>query len=186
MFEAGNSGQLYLIFLFCGLGYLLGLYYDIFRIVRLIMQSGKWTVFIEDIIFCLTSTLLFFLYSLSLTGGHIRWHLTFGAAVGFWAYRVTMSKLVVWFAQKLYALILRLWSLIVAVITFPFTLLFRLLHPVFAVFSTFFHFLFAKCCIFFKKLLKKPAQLVYNKKKSMSPEQETKRPVPPMTTERDF
>ena len=46
-----NGGQLTGLFLSCGLGFLLGLYYDGFRVARLVMRSSKRVIFFQDLFF---------------------------------------------------------------------------------------------------------------------------------------
>ena len=90
---ATDSAQLYHLFLFGGLGFLLGAVYDLFRAWRQIARSSAASVAIQDICFCLSSALLFFLTALAVTGGQLRWYLFFGTAVGFAAYRLTAGRL---------------------------------------------------------------------------------------------
>lgn len=76
-----------------GAGFLLGAYYEIFRLWRLWMRSGKWGVFWQDILFFTTSAGAFFLFALAVSDGQIRALLLAGCVVGFCAWRATVGRL---------------------------------------------------------------------------------------------
>ena len=76
--EMTNGQQLNELFLSCGMGFLLGAYYDIFRVIRLVMRPGKRTIFFQDLFFFLSSAVVTFIFSLSVMDGQLRFYLFWG------------------------------------------------------------------------------------------------------------
>ena len=91
--------QLQELFLSCGMGFLLGAYYDVFRILRCLLRPGVARVFWQDVLFFLTAAPLVFLFSLAVTDGVVRLYLCAGLVVGFFAYRHTVGRAVVRFVS---------------------------------------------------------------------------------------
>ena len=164
-----NSEQLYELFLCGGLGFLLGAYYDVFRVARLILHPSKGVIFVQDVFFFFSSGAVAFLFSLTVTGGAPRLYLFIGLLTGFAAYYFTIGRVVIRCAETAAAIILQLWHWLWAGIFFPFRLIFRLLKRPLEFFGrigrktgekigTFFH----KRRDFLKNHLKLPRRLLYN------------------------
>lgn len=88
-----NAEQLWEVFLSGGMGFLLGAYYDVFRIWRKLSHSSTAGVFFQDCFFFVTSAVAVFLFSLAMTDGVVRVYVLVGAAAGFAAYRHTVGTL---------------------------------------------------------------------------------------------
>lgn len=86
-----NTEQLRELFLSGGMGFLLGAYYDMFRIWRKWRRSSTAAVFVQDCVFFSTAAVVVFLFSLALTGGTVRAYTLCGVVVGFGAYRYTVG-----------------------------------------------------------------------------------------------
>lgn len=65
-------------------GFLLGAYYDVFRLLRVMLPCRRWTVFVQDVVFFVTAAVITFLFDLTLTGGLLRFYLFVGWRRGFW------------------------------------------------------------------------------------------------------
>ena len=63
-------------------GFALGAFYDIFRILRLIIPTGTIAAFIEDTLFWLIAAFSTFLFILNINSGEIRWYILFGIFAG--------------------------------------------------------------------------------------------------------
>ncbi len=87
-----NSEQVYELFLACGLGFLLGFYYDGFRLLRRFCRVPKFGLFLLDVLFFATAAVAVFLFSLAMTEGEVRSYSLLGSAVGFFAYRCTVGR----------------------------------------------------------------------------------------------
>ena len=58
--EWTNGSQVYDLLLSCGLGFLLGAYYDVFRVLRLALKSGKRAIFFQDVFFFASAAVITF------------------------------------------------------------------------------------------------------------------------------
>lgn len=92
------NDQIRELFLSCGMGFILGFYYEIFRVPRLVLRSGKKALFFQDFFFCLSAAVITFLFSLAVMDGRLRLYLFLGEAIGFAAYYFTVGRLVVRFS----------------------------------------------------------------------------------------
>lgn len=91
-----NPEQLRDVFLCGGMGFLLGLYYDGFRLFRLFVRPPRWAVFLQDVCYCVTAAVVIFLFALAVTDGQLRLFLPVGLLVGFLAYRQTVGRVLLW------------------------------------------------------------------------------------------
>ena len=87
-----NAQQLYELFLSCGMGFLLGFYYDCFRLLRRFGRVSRFGVFIFDILFFTTAAVCVFFFSLAMTEGEVRGYSLAGCLVGALAYRCTVGR----------------------------------------------------------------------------------------------
>lgn len=165
-----NSGQLSGLFLSCGLGFLLGAYYDVFRVARLIMRPSKRAVFFQDLFFFLSSAVATFFFALTVTGGALRFYLFLGILIGFAAYYVTVGRLVVACAGAVVRAVLAAWHWFWHLAFAPFRLLRRLLTRPFGAFGCLCGAAGKKVRLFLKKGLKQPGHLLYNRKKKADTE----------------
>lgn len=164
MFDATNSGRLYEMFLFGGLGFLLGLYYDAFRVARVMMHSGKRVIFVQDVFYCLSCALVFFLFTVSVNGGRLRWYLFLGTALGLAAYRMTVGRFVVRIARRIIEAVVWLWTRFWRLVLAPFRWVFRRLRKPAQKLTNFLQICARRCGSFLKKGLKSLVPLVYNKR----------------------
>lgn len=107
------------------LGALIGVFYDIFRMVRLSVKFENTAVGIQDFIFCIVSGLFTFVYVVYFADGYIRWYVIAGVFLGFFVYLLTLSKLII----RFYKMVLRIfWKIVGFVIKYfiaPMAKLFR-------------------------------------------------------------
>lgn len=126
-----NGGQLNELFLAGGLGFLLGGFYDVFRVIRLMMKpSAKW-VFVQDLLFFSVSAVITFLFALAVNGGEMRLYLFLGLIIGFVAYLCTLGRVVVRCARGVIQGIVFVWHWFWFVVLWPFRMLGRLLKKIF-------------------------------------------------------
>lgn len=163
--ELTNGSQLYHLFLSCGLGFLLGLYYDVFRVFRLVMRSGARTIFFQDLFFFSSSAVATFLFALTVTGGQLRFYLFLGSLIGFAAYYFTIGRVVVRFAGGVAACVIRFWKWFWSTLFIPFRLLGRFVSIPIRALAAFLQKISGKITSFLKKALKHTVSLLYNHKK---------------------
>lgn len=158
--KAENGWQLYCFLLSGGFGFWLGTAYSLYGMVRdaAARRLGRWG---WDVCFCLTAAWMLFLFSLPLTGGRLRWYLLCGVAVGFFAGRATLGRLLsraaLW-GGKLFS---RLYRTIAA----AFHRFFRFLLRPIAKITTGFQKVWQKGRKNSKKLLQQSRAMVYNRHK---------------------
>ena len=94
------------------LGLVLGFSYDIFRVLRIIINSKNIAVFLQDVLYFMVSGILTFLFVLAVNSGEARLYILAGEAVGWILYHVTLGefiykcsgKMVSWAKTKIFCL----------------------------------------------------------------------------------
>lgn len=157
-----NASQLREVFLSGGMGFLLGAYFDVFRLLRRLTRPTAVWVFIQDCLFFITSAVAVFLFALSVTGGQLRVYLFLGLCAGFSAYRVTVGAAVVTTVDWLLRWLTRLWQFLWRILTAPFRGLWHRLAPLRSHFSKKGKILPKKAKNIFKKGLQHSRHLLYN------------------------
>lgn len=114
-----------------GMGFLLGILYDIIRIIRLNISRGKSAVIICDIIFCAIACLCTFLFCLTVNEGEIRLYLVLGEVAGFGVYYFSLGAVIFSFSEKIIEFIKRLFRSVFRVLFFPFRWIFGKMRKVF-------------------------------------------------------
>lgn len=106
--STANQAYIFLIAVYGGL--IIGVIYDIFRVVRSITQSGKWFTAVIDFVFWVLVAFLLFYMLFKVNGGQIRFYTLIGIALGWSLYRLTIGALVVKTLLKIYEVILAIVS----------------------------------------------------------------------------
>ena len=86
-----------------GFGFFLGIFYDLFRAVRMLFSNGKKAFFAADVLFALFAAFLTFLFTLTVTSGSIRGYVLFGEVLGFFVYYFSLGVLFSRFFDKFVA-----------------------------------------------------------------------------------
>lgn len=82
-----------IIFAFsCILGAGLGILYDIFRIIRMVINSKSIGIFIEDVIYFILSGVITFIFVLKINSGESRFYILAGEGIGWIAYHLTLGN----------------------------------------------------------------------------------------------
>lgn len=76
-----------------GIGYLIGIILELFRLLRHCFLKGKYAVFIQDILFFVISAAVTFVFILRSSFGVVRGYILIGEAVGFAVYLLTLGKI---------------------------------------------------------------------------------------------
>lgn len=106
--------KIFLMSILLGLGF--GALWDIFRILRLGIPSGKIIIFIQDVVYCLVvclSTLIFFYF---FTFGGFRFFVFIGEFFGFIIYYFTIGHIVF----NIFKIIIHFLHKIIWLLTWPF------------------------------------------------------------------
>lgn len=113
------------ILLGCGLGVL----YDVFRLLRLLVRFGPAAIFLQDLLFWLAAALLTFFYIFAANSGQIRWFILFGALLGAVIYHLTLGEMVIRFLRAAIDLIRRVLTRFIHFVLFPFVVISRGMRP---------------------------------------------------------
>lgn len=116
------------------LGISMGLFYGILKFIRFSFSLRKVATFVLDVLFMLICAFAMFLFSLGFIDGYVRFYVIAGALIGFFAYRLTLGRLIC----GIYISVIRIYRKILNKISL-------------------------KIKIFAKKLLKIGSKLLYNK-----------------------
>ncbi|MCD7800341.1 MAG: spore cortex biosynthesis protein YabQ [Ruminococcus sp.] len=112
-FTANTQLEVFLIS--CGIGVLLGLIYDIFRIVRITIPHSDLLVAIEDVLLLICYGIFLMCFAFSLMRGQIRFFFIMGNLLGFLIWFFTIGNIIVKVAYRIKGYILKL----IGIFTYP-------------------------------------------------------------------
>lgn len=99
------------VFLMCiGFGFVLGIFYDLVRLIRKTFFPLKKALIIQDILYCVISTFAVFCFLLCINNGEARFFTFLGLAFGWVIYYFTFGVLVVRVADTLAGAVHRLFK----------------------------------------------------------------------------
>ena len=99
------SEETILLFSSLLLGFLFGLYYEVFRLIRLALPHSSLAVGVEDLLFFLPVSLVYILFCYAFSSGLIRWFSILALFLGFLIYLCTLGKILLFFSDKIILLI---------------------------------------------------------------------------------
>lgn len=94
-FSVSEQCSLFLLSVILGMG--IGVFYDVFRTLRIVFPPAakKNAVFVEDIVFMVVSGAAVFLYAAVLCRGQVRFFCVVGTLLGFALYIATVGSIIV-------------------------------------------------------------------------------------------
>ncbi len=107
-----------------GVGFVLGLVYDVYRIIRLSISSRKAVIIVFDIFYCITFCLAFFVFLLTVNEGQFRIYLLLGTGIGFSVYYFSLGVIIFSFSEFLTEFIKKWIKRVFTVFLFPFKWIF--------------------------------------------------------------
>ncbi|WP_052446666.1 spore cortex biosynthesis protein YabQ [Candidatus Soleaferrea massiliensis] len=125
--ELQVSAQTLLFLQSCLLGAVLGVIYDVFRILRISFKNGSILIFLEDALFFIICAVLTFCFMLMSNDGQIRFFILLGEVIGFILYYFTIGALVMKISKLIINFIRRLFLLLYKIFIRPFVIFFRFL-----------------------------------------------------------
>ncbi len=89
------------------LGAVLGVVYDFFRVVRIVVppMAKSGAVAVQDVIFCLIYGFGIFCYSTLTARGELRFFIFFGSLIGFVLYIVTVGNFVTGILRRIFSVV---------------------------------------------------------------------------------
>lgn len=113
-----------------GMGAMIGLVYDFFRVLRRVLKHPNWAVQLEDILFWLVATLGMFYFILRQNSGAVPMFSVMAVFCGAVIYFATLSRLVLVVFVKLASIIKIVLAKICYIIALPFTFARKLARPI--------------------------------------------------------
>jgi len=110
-------------------GAAIGVFYDVFRVLRKVTPHSAWVVQLEDVLFWITATGAMFYFMLNRNFGEIRPFVLVGTACGIAAYFATISPIVLKIAVGIVNFVKRVIIVIVRIITLPLKFMYHLMSP---------------------------------------------------------
>ena len=96
--------------------------YDVLRLFRIYAAHRPITIQIEDLIYWLVCSFVFFNMLLEINNGEMRFYIPFGFFCGMALYFVTLGRIVMRFARAIIDFVIKLVRLFIEIITTPFRL----------------------------------------------------------------
>ena len=111
--------ELWLFLLSCIFGAVFGVYYDVFRTLRLAIPHHSFFILLEDIVFLGTYAVFLSAFASAAARGELRAYFALGGILGFTLYYFTVGKFVIRLMQKITGVIK--WIFAIAVKPFKAT-----------------------------------------------------------------
>lgn len=108
-----------------GFGFIMGIFYDLFRIVRISISKGRIATIIFDVLYCIFLCFCTFIMCLTVNEGEIRFFLLAGTCAGFCVYYFSLGVLVFSVSEKIVSFTKRVFSGILIFLFSPFRFLFN-------------------------------------------------------------
>ena len=124
-----SQGNLFYIFILTGI--LLGLLFDVFRILRRSFKTSDFITYVEDIIFWILAGFLLFYTIYKFNNGEIRSYVLLGIGLGITIYILMFSKIFIKVNVKIITFIKQIFTQILKLVLFPFKFLCNLLRKIF-------------------------------------------------------
>lgn len=131
------STQLYSFFIFLITGVLLGMLYDIFRIIRKTFKISDIHTYFEDILFGILAGILLIFVTFVINKGVLRWYMFISLAFGLLIYSLTISKFFVMINVFLLKLFKNIIREIGKILFYPLKILISLIKKMFKKYHTF-------------------------------------------------
>ncbi len=103
----------------CLLGFVLGFFYEIFRILRLMFKTGATAVFVQDLLYWSASALVSFLFIVTVNSGQLRIFLLLGIIIGMIIYYFTLGALIMKASKAIIGFIRRVFRFLYRRIVTP-------------------------------------------------------------------
>jgi hypothetical protein len=111
-------------------GVISGVLFDLFRVKRHLLGENSVILFADDLIFSLLTLLLFLFTVFVANNGIFRWYEVLFSLIGFWLYRLTLSKTLIFVSFKVIDFVKKLLGIAAFPVKLIFSILFVLISPV--------------------------------------------------------
>ena len=118
-----------------GFGFLMGIFYDLFRIIRISISKSKKIVLVFDLLYCVFLGFCSYLFFLVVNEGDIRAFLLLGEGIGFAIYYFSLGVVVFTASEKIVNTTKKVLFKVFQVVLFPFRWIFKKLKSLLEKFS---------------------------------------------------
>lgn len=146
----------------CLLGVILGVFFDLFRILRRSFKCSGVVIAAQDMFYCFVAGYVTFCFLLKNCDGRLRWFVFCGELIGWVIFRLTLGNLFVALGYGILSALIRLIKFIFHIIISPFLILWRVFGVKVKSFIKERFKYVKKVCQNRKFRLKKQAALLYN------------------------
>lgn len=165
------QAQTVTFFISVSVGFLLCLCYDMFKILRMSVKHSTLAFFVEDIIYSVAAAFITFIFLLSQTGGRVRSYILLGELLGFFLFRLTLSKIIITFADVIIKAVKVILKFINKIFVNPLIKLLKLFYGTFGKLAVFIRLIAFKILIFIKNLFEKWYSILQKKKNHLEKSQ---------------
>ena len=120
------SNQLYVFLIYCLCGIIIGLFFDIFRILRKSFRTPDIVTYIEDIIFWILTGLFLIYIIFTFNNGEIRSYIFVGLGLGILFYLLIFSKFFIKTNVIIIKYLKAIFKKVFEIITYPFKVIIRI------------------------------------------------------------
>lgn len=145
------------------MGACLGIFFDCFRVVRIILPHTTFFVVLEDILFIFIWAVALLVFSMEMCRGEVRFYYVIGNILGFTVYFFTVGKIVVGAIKAIVLVIYKIFKFIYKIFVKP---IIKVVVSVCQIIRRIFVTICSKLKIFInhmKKYLKDKYKMLYNK-----------------------
>jgi len=122
--------QAYLFYVFILTGILIGLLFDIFRILRKSFKTSDFITILQDILFFLLTGVIVIYTVFKFNNGELRSYVLLGISTGLTAYMLLFSKIFIKINVLIIGFIKKVVAFIINIILYPFKLIFNILRKI--------------------------------------------------------
>lgn len=124
------NNQAYLFVIFIINGILIGILFDIFRILRKSFKTVDIVTYIQDVIFWILTGILTLYFIFTYNNGEIRLYVFLGIILGILLYILTISKYIIKFSVIIITFIKSIIGKFIKIIIYPFNFIFKIIKKV--------------------------------------------------------
>lgn len=122
------ANQAYLFLIFTINGILIGILFDIFRILRKSFETSDIVTYIEDILFWILAGFILLYSIFKFSNGEIRFYMFIGIFIGCILYMLMFSKFFIKINVKIITTLKNIISKIISIIILPIKIIFKPIH----------------------------------------------------------
>lgn len=125
------TNQAYLFLVFTINGIIIGLLFDIFRILRRSFKTSDGITYIEDILFWILTGFILLYSIFTFSNGEIRFYMFFGVFLGCLIYMIAFSKYFIKINVRIIVIIKKIVGKIISIIIFPIKIIIGFIKKIF-------------------------------------------------------